>query len=63
MKCVYTEKIVLTKEEVSILDKARDLLENIFNNARADGDIEELARNSFYGIADLLSDDYSEMEG
>lgn len=62
MKYIYTEKLVLTKEEVTILDKARDLLDNIFIEAKKDGDIEDLARTAFNNICDLLTDDYSEME-
>lgn len=62
MKYVYTEMLVLTKEDTAILNSAVNLLENIYKEAMVDGDIEAMARVAMDNINELLSEDYSEME-
>ena len=62
MRYTYKEKIILTKEEVAILDKAYFLLNDIYTNAQKDGEIEALACVAMENICDLLSDEYSDME-
>lgn len=61
MKYIYTERLVLTKEDVSILNKAGNLLEKIYKQAKRDEDIEDLSRVACCNINDLISI-YSEIE-
>ena len=62
MRYVYTEKLILTKEEVEILDKARVLLDNIYLNAPKNGEIKALACAAVNNICGLLSDERSDLE-
>lgn len=62
MRYTYEEKIILTKEEVAILDHACILLDDIYRNAYEDGNIKTLSCVAMENISDLLSDEYSDME-
>lgn len=62
MRYIYTEKLILTKEEFEILDKARALLDAIYVNARKDSEIEALAYIAMGNVCDLLSDERSDLE-
>lgn len=62
MRYVYTEKLILTKEEVEILDKARILLDDIYVGAQKDGEIKAMACVAIDNICDLLSDEQSDLE-
>lgn len=62
MKFTYVEKLILTKEEVEILEKARLLIDDIFADSKMGGKIESLAKETVLNISILLSKEFSEME-
>lgn len=62
MRYVYTEKLILTEEEVEILDQARILLDNIYLTAQKNSEIKALACAAVNNICGLLSDKQSDLE-
>lgn len=62
MQFIYKEKLILTKEEVEILNRALALVDNILVNSNPNGNIEYAARNAGDYISDLLSEELSKME-
>lgn len=62
MQFIYKEKLILTKEEVAILDNARILLDNIDKNAYVNGAVEKMACTAWENIRGLLSEEFFEME-
>ena len=50
------EKLILTKEERAILLKAFEILEEIYDNSEAGGELENYAHRANDGLGDILDE-------
>lgn len=62
MKICVIEKLILTKEEMEILAKTRDILDNIYCTAKNGGEIENEAWDGLGVLDFLLDEEISEIE-
>ena len=61
MTIIKKEKLCLTEEEFQILKKAKELLDEIYTAAEADGEIEWASSSALENICYLFQDEISEI--